>query len=66
MAAIPLALAMILFLFGIRTVRNMGVRWRYAVPFGAIPGLFPLFLGIFGFILGAMVLGAYFKIELPA
>jgi len=64
MITIPLAL--ILLVAGIMCLRNMGVRWKFAVPFGAIPGIFPLCFGIFGFILGAIVLGSYFKIELPA
>ena len=49
---------------GIWCLRGKRVRWAYAIPSGMIPGVFPFFFGIFGFVFGALLLGSYFRINL--
>jgi len=58
--------AVILTLFGTSALRREGVRWRFAIPFGLIPGAFAIVFGLLGILIGAALVAAYYKVRMPS
>ena len=54
----------IISLIALMVLRSKSVRWRFAIPFSVLPGVFCL-LTLYGIVVGAIICGAYYKIDLP-
>lgn len=58
--------AAILTPLAISALRREGVRWRYAIPFGLIPGVFTVSFNLLGILIGAILVAAYYKVRMPS
>ena len=65
MLEIILIFMVVLPVLAVMALRNQNVRWSFAIGLGLIPAAFVFFLGILGVLIGAVLVSAYWKIDLP-
>ena len=56
----------VLFIMAVVALRLQGVCWLYTTLFSSLSLVFPFYLGLWGFVIAGLYVGALWKVELSS